>query len=687
MKSYLDLVSVSRRIHKKKNRMSVFCIVLSVFLVSVIFGMADMFIQSQLLQAEKEGGKWHIAITEITDKEVTLISARPEVSSSARYGILNFRGDQGYFLSGKNAMLVGCDESFMTDISDNVSEGRFPQSDGEAMVTKAAKSRLGFQIGDKLSIDTPEGVLKYTICGFSENAIKTLEDDSYAVFLTTDAFRAVFSDKKSDELEDYDSLLYVQFSEHSNIRRTITDMKEQLGLSGEQVIENTKLLGLTGQSRNAFMMQIYGTAVILFVIVMTAGILMIAGSIGSDVAQRTEFFGMVRCIGATPKQIMKLVRKEAMSWCRLAIPCGIAAGMCVIWVLCGVLRFLSPAYFGELPVFRVSLPGILSGIFVGIFTVFFAAHTPAKRASRVSPLTAVQGNANRIASVKRAANTGRLKVETALGIHHAASGKKNFLLMVGSFGISIILFLTFSLTVDFMHHALKPLDKTAPDLVVASEYKTHPIDHELIKKLKNHTAVKAMYGLVNEDEPVPAEETADYTMIHVQLLSGVGDEEVDEIYEMVGDEYMFSDERMSNQSVRGAYYSFALCVYGFLVLIAFITVLNIVNSIDMSVTARIKEYGAFRAIGISHRQLGKMVLTEACTYAFTGCVFGCVLGIMLHRLMFYKLIGFYWKDTWQMPYREMLVILTVVTGSVLLAVRKPLKRIRELSIVDTIHAQ
>ena len=47
MKSYLDLVPISAKVHRKQNRMSIICIVLAVFLVTAIFGMADMFIQTR----------------------------------------------------------------------------------------------------------------------------------------------------------------------------------------------------------------------------------------------------------------------------------------------------------------------------------------------------------------------------------------------------------------------------------------------------------------------------------------------------------------------------------------------------------------------------------------------------------------------------------------------------------------
>ena len=37
---------------------------------------------------------------------------------------------------------------------------------------------------------------------------------------------------------------------------------------------------------------------VLFLLVLIAGVLMIASSLNSNISQRTKFFGMLRCIGA-----------------------------------------------------------------------------------------------------------------------------------------------------------------------------------------------------------------------------------------------------------------------------------------------------------------------------------------------------------------------------------------------------
>ena len=784
MKSYLDLVPISAKVRRKQNRMSIVCIVLAVFLVTAIFGMADMFIRGQILQAQQKYGNWHIKVGNISDEDAKLISLRPDVAAVSDYGVLNFRGDQGYTLSGKNVIICGSSESAVAETFDTLGVGTFPKNKKEALITDNAKDMLKLEIGEQISINTPDGVvLSYTVSGFLDNSAKLMSEDSYGVFLTTESFREIYPNAANVSPSDY-TIFYVQFADTRNIQSEIADLKEQFGLSDEQVSENTELLGLLGQSSNSFMMQIYAAAAILFLLVLVAGILMIASSLNSNVAQRTEFFGMIRCIGATPKQVMRLVHKEALSWCRFAIPIGVINGTVLIWALCFILRQLSPKYFEGMPVFGISYPSMTAGILVGLLTVLLAARSPAKKASKVSPLAAVSGNANNLQPVKRAANTAFFKIDIALGIHHAKASKKNFILMVSSFSISIILFLAFSVTIDFMNHALTPLHPWTADLSVISPESTCSVNSDFIEELNSNPAVKNVYGrmfaynvpvIVGGEEKMvdlisyedrqfswakdyilsgslekaqtvnntglmvfepqssieagdtitldlngsPAnieivgtlsycpfnnradvgklicsEDTfkqltgeTDYTIIDIQLSRNATENDVNEIHSLVGSGYTFSDERMGNSSTRGAYYCFGIFIYGFLVLIALITIFNIVNSIAMSVAARMKQYGAFRAIGLSNRQLAKMIVAEAATYAAIGGICGSILGICFNKIIFDKLVSSHWGDQWNIPFSELGIIIAVVVVAVILAVRNPIRKMRETSIVDTISAQ
>ena len=75
------------------------------------------------------------------------------------------------------------------------------------------------------------------------------------------------------------------------------------------------------------------TAAGMFLLVLIAGVLMISSSINSSVVQRTQFFGMMRCIGMSKQQIIRFVRLEALNWCKTAVPIGLGI-MCCSTISC-----------------------------------------------------------------------------------------------------------------------------------------------------------------------------------------------------------------------------------------------------------------------------------------------------------------------------------------------------------------
>lgn len=106
----------------------------------------------------------------------------------------------------------------------------------------------------------------------------------------------------------------------------------------------------------------------------------------------------------------------------------------------------------------------------------------------------MSGNAGTVQAAKRAAGTRVFKVDTALGVHHAAGSRKNFFLVTGSFAFSIILFLAFGTAVDFMHHAIMPLRPQAPDFYAFAADYANTIPAELAEQLQEHPGVKRAFG-------------------------------------------------------------------------------------------------------------------------------------------------------------------------------------------------
>ena len=88
MKSYLELVSISGKVHRRQSRMTRICIILAVFLVAVIFGLADMDIQSMTEQTRHQTGDWHCKFTSIDKITSDYIAARPETGLSGWEGTI-----------------------------------------------------------------------------------------------------------------------------------------------------------------------------------------------------------------------------------------------------------------------------------------------------------------------------------------------------------------------------------------------------------------------------------------------------------------------------------------------------------------------------------------------------------------------------------------------------------------------
>ena len=535
---------------------------------------------------------------------------------------------------------------------------------------------------------------------------------------------------------------------------------------------------------------LYPIAAVLTLLILIAGVLMISGSINSTVAQRTKFFGMMRCIGMSRQQIIRFVRLEALNWCKTAVPAGVALGILAAWLLCAVLRFLVGGEFSEIPVFGISIIGIVIGSGTRIAAVLLAARAPAKRAARVSPVEAVSGNEKGTGALRHGAKLCLFRVETALGIHHAVSAKKNLILMTGSFALSIMMFLSFSVLVDFVGY-LMPQYSDASDIDISGSGGADTVDSGLLDTLSGMEGVKRVYGrrtsfqvpveisgaaegfgaaessgaadLISYDDfgldclkkddmlkkgsdiskvygdsgyvlatsdadsllrigdkvKIGAEELeiagllkydpfssdglthgevtlimsgetfirltgiTGYSLISVQTTGNVTEEDVEAIRAAAGEDCVFSDRR--DQNTSGTYRAFAACVYGFLFVITLVTVLNIVNGISMSVSARTKQYGAMRAVGMDGRQITKMIAAEAFTYALSGCAAGCAAGLFISKWLFDVLIAAHFAyAVWELPVNSLLVILLTVILAAVLAVWAPAGRIRKLSVTETI---
>lgn len=774
MRSYLSLIPISAKVRKRQNRMTILCIIISVLLVTTVFSTADMFIRTKSSELQEKHGNWHIRLENISQSMGQEISQRSDTAGVGWVEEFNSDADQPYYIGEKKAALYGTDNIYLSQLSNALEEGVLPQNDREIMLSSNAKTALDVSLGDRITLQTPAGDTEFIISGFGSDNKDDYRGQTYlvAVYMTRSEFGALMEENKTET----DPVCYVQFQDASKASGAIKELKQQYHLSGESISENTAVMGLTGQSSSESVKNIYGLAIILFILVLMAGILMISGSMNSNVAQRIKFFGMLRCIGASRKQIIRYVRFEALNWCKTAVPVGLFAGIMISWGICIMLRYGIGGEFSSMPVFAVSPIGLLSGAAVGVVTVLLAAQSPARRAARVSPVAAVSGNVDSTSFAGHTVNLGLGKVEKVLGIHHAFTPKKNWILMTFSFSLSVILFFSFSVGLDFAQALLPSLRSWQPDITLTGYANEQILSPALEDSILSVPGVEHVFGsaymekvsaasssqgidyvnlisyseylldsaqeclvqgnlseihgnsdqvmtVLNKDNPLkvgdiieiagqklkiacavsdgiyPSEYSVicsqetfarltgkeNYSLIGVQLQENASDESIKKIENLAGRDVIFEDMRERNKQDHATYAASVFIVYSFLAILAMITLFHIINSISMSVTARKKQYGAMRAVGMDRKQLTRMIAAEAFTYTASGLIVGCSTGIPLSWFLHTRLLTRYFGTPWTLPIT--LIGITVVFGivSAAAAVYVPAKRICSMEITEAVN--
>ena len=216
MKSYLDLIPISAKVHRRQNRMIRLCIAISVFLIAVIFSMADMFLQSQKNLTIRREGAWHAVFMELSGEQTAFIGARPEVQSAARFVQTERMWERNLTVGGVKTALAGMDEAMLRlyPALFSLEAGTFPQAADEALVTESAADDLQLAIGDTVTLTGSERTLTLQVSGIVGDLASLSKAGAYGVFLNMDGYRACFAGEPSVQEDSY---LFVQFKPQCRI--------------------------------------------------------------------------------------------------------------------------------------------------------------------------------------------------------------------------------------------------------------------------------------------------------------------------------------------------------------------------------------------------------------------------------------------------------------------------------------
>ena len=239
---------------------------------------------------------------------------------------------------------------------------------------------------------------------------------------------------------------------------------------------------------------IYGIFATILVVVSVFCVLIVRNSFTISLTERKKQFGALRSIGASKKQIFKMVMIEAGMLSIIAIPLGILLSLAlvsgIIFIFNNLMSSQNVAY--QLYLYPEFI--IISLIFI-IITIFASAAIPALKASKVSPMEAIR--LNNVYKIKKSKENYPLikKIFGSPGEIAYKNMKRNrkvFTSSVISLCIAIVLFLSFATLIDYVLVNSKVDFENKYDIVI------YVHEEDIIDKIENISAIDEIHYSINE---------------------------------------------------------------------------------------------------------------------------------------------------------------------------------------------
>ena len=175
---------------------------------------------------------------------------------------------------------------------------------------------------------------------------------------------------------------------------------------------------------------LYVMMVLLVLFIIGSGYLLIYNVLYISISRDTRFYGLIKTLGTTEKQIRSLVKRQAVTFGCIGIPVGMVLAAAVSFGL--IPYILKEAFDSGKSVMDAVMffhPGIfLLSVIFSALTVWVACNAPAKVAGRISPVEALryQNFAAQKAKSRNSTNGGKLPV---MAYHNVFRDKKRAILV------------------------------------------------------------------------------------------------------------------------------------------------------------------------------------------------------------------------------------------------------------------
>lgn len=429
---------ISRRSMKQnrtRNLFAVLAIILTTFMFTTVFSIGfSLGKNMNIMMLREQGTKATVFIANPTEDQIA------QAKSCRHLNAAGIKINIGKAQSPENAEAVlsldyydktEYTENFLPAISDV--NGSYPQTENEIMLSEAALRAM--------NIGKPQKNMDITILADGEKETFVLSGWFTDYCYTTGGFQGFVSLKYAEAkglTAEKDGVLSMSAKTGSQAK-LLEELAASVTLKSGQKPETTYDV----QDENGSNAVVIAVAVgIIGLIIVFSGYLLIYNVMYISVTKDIRFYGMLKTIGTSPKQIRKIVTMQAFRLSVIGIPIGVLLGTLISFAAVPyALEMFGSGGTGVMPTDISLNPFIYIGtICFALFTVAVSCRKPAKLAGRISPVEALKYNGQNSEKIKPKKTTDGGKLYK-IAFRNIFREKKRALLVFASLFMGTMAFL------------------------------------------------------------------------------------------------------------------------------------------------------------------------------------------------------------------------------------------------------
>ncbi len=446
-KAINNLANKSYKANKLRNLFAIIAIILTTVMFTAIFTIGMNLVNSYEQETMRQvGSSSHGGLKEITKEQYDKISKHPLIKGIGYTVVLGF-GENKELGSRQTEIRYTSGKWQAKEMFAMPETGRLPIAVDEVALDTIILDLLGlpYELGQKVT-------LEYSLNGEPQRDTFTLVGYWEGDPIMTASEVWLSKEYVEDKLKDLDPLknnptigaynASINFSNSRNIEENLKTVIEESGYDPAEMRIGINWAYMGTKSYD--MGTILGVSGALLLIIL-CGYLIISNIFLISVSRDIRFYGLLKTIGTTGKQLRKLIRKQALKLCFVGIPAGLLLGY-------GVGVYLTPAVMSILTINRVAVSAnpvifIGSAVFAAV-TVFISTAKAERLAGKVSPIEALRSSES-VSMKKTTRKSGGVNIPK-MGLANVFRSKKKATLVIISLSLSlIILNATFSIVNSF----------------------------------------------------------------------------------------------------------------------------------------------------------------------------------------------------------------------------------------------